>query len=220
MPKHSRWLYLLLLVALPACGNKVRQASGGMWPTIAPGDEVSLGPVQDVHRGALVVVADPDHPGQTHIRRVIAVAGDTFGTKADRAVVNGTTVPRCRVGAFDGSLPRFPDEHTRGDVFVEFLDGAAYLVFIDAAGLPGAKFDPPTSFKVAPGEVMVLGDNRLDSVGSNHWGAREGVGFAVASLGGQPVGFDTKTPHLFAGASQELVDGLARCMAKGAAGAE
>jgi signal peptidase I len=215
MARDWRWISVVLLVALPACGNKVRQASGGMWPTIAPGEEVSLGPAHDVHRGDLVVVADPDHPSQTHIRRVIAVAGDTFGTSVDRAVVNGTPVPRCRVGAFEGSLPKFPNEHTRGDVFVEFLDGAAYLVFIDAAALPGAKFDPPTSFKVAPGQVMVLGDNRLNSVGSNRWGARQGVGFAVASLAGQPVGFDTKRPHLFAGASQELVDGLTRCMAKG-----
>lgn len=217
MLRISRWLPALFsLLALTACKKTVRQASGGMWPTIPPGETVTVGPVHDVRRGDLVVVADPGAPGKTHIRRVIAIGGDTFGTHADRAVVNGKDVPRCRVGAFEGSLPLYPDEHVRGDVFVEFLEGAAYLVFTDAGALPAAKLDGPSGpFKVAPGEVMVLGDNRLNSMGSQRWGARQGVGFPIASLAGEPTGVNVMTPHMFEGASAELVAGLARCMASG-----
>jgi signal peptidase I len=215
-----RWssLFLFLLVALCSCKKTVRQASGGMWPTIAPGETVTIGPAHDVRRGDLVIVADPEHPTQAQIRRVIAVAGDRFATAVDRAFVNGKVVPRCRVGSFDGTLPLSPEEHVKGDVFVEFLDGAAYLVFIDAGALPVAKFDGPSGpFTVAPGEVMVLGDNRLNSLGSQRWGSRQGVGFAVASLGGAPTDINVMTPHLFVGASPELAAGLARCMASGPA---
>jgi signal peptidase I len=185
-----------------------------MWPTIAPGDDVTIGPTHDIHRGDLVVVADPHSRNDTHVRRVIAVAGDTFATDRDRAIVNGREVPRCRVGPFEGTLPGYPDERVSGEVFVEFLDSAAYLVFSDASALPGASLDPPTGpFKVAPGDVMVLGDNRLNSVGSQQWGNRKGVGFAESSLLGQPLRLDATTPRLFAGASSALAAGLARCMA-------
>ncbi|HEY8090186.1 MAG TPA: signal peptidase I [Polyangiaceae bacterium] len=216
MQRTVRWSSLVLLIALCCCKKTVREASGGMWPTIAPGDTVTIGPAHDVRRGDLVVVTDPEHPKQTQIRRVIAVGGDRFSTAVDRAFVNGKAVPRCHVGSFDGTLPLYPDEHVKGDIFVEFLDAAAYLVFIDAGALPAAKFDGPSGpFTVPPGQVMVLGDNRLNSLGSQRWGSRQGVGFDVTSLGGEPTGINVMTPHLFAGAAPELAAGLARCMASG-----
>ena len=54
--------------------------------------------------------------------------------KDEHTWINGWEVPRCLVG--HGRLPETEGQAAEGDLFVEFLDGAAYFTFTGSDAFP------------------------------------------------------------------------------------
>jgi hypothetical protein len=102
------------------------------------------------------------------VKRVIAMPNDVLEMKQGRPEVNGWRVPSCIVGTVT------LDDAT-GELDVEFLGDASYLVFYDGAS-PGAHAGP---LYASPDGVLVLGDDRMSSADSRTW--HHGIDGNVAS---------------------------------------
>ncbi len=180
-------------------------------------------------RGDVVVFEfpdpNPDNPRQDYIKRVIALPGDVLEVHNGHPVINGWQVPSCRVGSYtfeDGE--GFPK---KGELYVEFLGKQSYLtLFQDGLGSDVDGPYPP----VAQGEFWVLGDNRNNSSDSRAWNHHQGAGAPFQNVKGRamfvwmsfsPDGAITYDrllssvmghPRLPKGSSQELVEGIERCL--------
>jgi signal peptidase I len=93
------------------------------------------------------------------VKRIMALPNDILEMKSGRPYVNGWKVPSCPLGTVT------LDEVT-GDLEVEFLGDASYLVFYDASHPPALHAGP---LYAAPDGVLVLGDDRNDSADSRVW---------------------------------------------------
>lgn len=184
------WLVVISLAFRLSLFDNTKVPASSMIPTILPGDHLLVGrlPYQPA-RGDVIVFHYPENPSELYVKRIVGLGGDEVTVVGGRTVINGWTVPRCRVGSFeppwaDGPLP------SQGDIFVEFLGSHAYLVFIDraiAAKVEGdacrTNRDCPDEllcqesrcvvvqgpFPVRSGEAWVLGDNRYNSSDSRAW---------------------------------------------------
>ena len=89
---------------------------------------------------------------------------DVLEMKQGRPSINGWAVPSCPLG-------RVTLDDANGDLEVEFLGDASYLVFYDASA-PVGHAGP---LYAADDGVLVLGDDRNDSADSRAWhGGRDG----------------------------------------------
>jgi signal peptidase I len=145
--------------------------SGAMMPTVLVGDHVFADKAvfrrREPRRGEVMVFAFPEHPEQDFLKRVVAVGGDRIVVKNGHPVINGWEVPSCAAGkwSYTESADDGGARHV-GDLFVEFLDGAAYLTLYDRDQL-GAELQGP--WLVEPGHYFVMGDNRNNSHDSRTW---------------------------------------------------
>jgi len=113
--------------------------SGGMVPTLALLDHVfvsklAYGVFENAvpARGDVVVFEFPypvDDRTVSYAQRVIGLPGDTLSVEDGHAIINGWRVPSCRVTEWNVELT--PGQVATHDLFVEFLDGAAYLVTVE-----------------------------------------------------------------------------------------
>ncbi|NOU28926.1 MAG: signal peptidase I [Polyangiaceae bacterium] len=172
--------------------------SGSMIPTLQVGDHIFVnklvyGPTipftksrlysrMPPERGDVMVFQFPEHPEQDFIKRVIATPGDTLEAKNGHPWINGWEVPSCFAGVYSYSEGE-PATHHEGDLYVEFLEDEAYLTLYDhAAGMFPETQGP---YKVAPGEVWVMGDNRHNSHDSRMWFGGQGGGVPFANIKGR-----------------------------------
>lgn len=184
-----------------------------------------LGSPPPVH-GDVMVFANPENPEQDYIKRVMAVPGDVLTVDSGHPIINGWRVPSCRVG---------PYEYTEGDerfvkhgeLFVEYLNSYSYLTLFEAGrrnGLEGP-------YRVDPGEVWVLGDNRNNSADSRAWYGGRGGGVPFENIRGRAMfiwmNFGSKAwptwnrlftnvmgkPRLPEPARPELVERIEECLA-------
>jgi signal peptidase I len=174
--------------------------SGSMIPTLQIGDHIfvnkmAYGPLIPFtqtrilgnlppKRGDVMVFEFPENRKQDFIKRVIATGGDLFEVKGGHPIINGWTVPNCKVGTFqhtDGSSTQ-----RLADLFVEYLGDKAYLTMFerDYGGLHGEYQGP---YHVKKGEVWVMGDNRNNSHDSRGWFEGKGGGVPFENIKGRAL---------------------------------
>jgi signal peptidase I len=132
-------------------------------------------------RGDIVVFpSDPARDGdgpKALVKRVIGLEGDVVAFEGGVPVINGWYMPICDAGPFVSAAGPVL---ARGRVAVEFLDDQAYLTI-------WTPHDPNTfaGYKVKPGEVFVMGDDRDMSSDSRAWNGGRGGGVPVGSILGR-----------------------------------
>jgi signal peptidase I len=198
-PKKRNWLVLVgaglvlvVVVALVyvrlAVAGAYKVPAGSMLPTLAVGSHVAVSKVdRDPTRGRVIVFHYPEHPDQDFVKRIVGLPGDTIAGSGTEILVNGKPIARCLVGSWG-----YDDEGTKrtGEIWLEALDGAQWLVFHDAGS---AGFTPAGPWTVAPGEVFVLGDNRENSHDSRMFFSGNGGGVPMRLIVGTVIGVGVPT---------------------------
>lgn len=160
--------------------------SGSMYPTVEFGDHLFVWKLgQGARRGDIVVFEEPyprepDREPEQFLKRVIALPGEELLVDGGQPLINGWRVPRCLLGEAVQAEPFEVDQGTDLEIFVEFLEGRAYLVARDP--LRDQHREGP--YVVGANEVFVLGDNRDNSADSRAWRAGRGGGVPFENIGG------------------------------------
>ena len=165
---HDRWYaYAVLAIAWAAIGNPMlsfikgnfaqayRIPSESMEPTILLGDWMIVVPTRDpFRRGALVIFP---HEGNTLMKRVVAIGGDTVAMRDGVLSLGGRMVGEPYIGV--GGEDRVDDGFGWQNRYA-LGDTASYRPSINTWG----------PLVVPAGHLFVLGDNRAHSRDSRHFG--------------------------------------------------
>jgi signal peptidase I len=129
-------------------------------------------------RGDVIVFpgTEDESSPKTMVKRVIGLPGDYIAFQLGHVIVNNWVVPSCDAGPFAAVMGRLT---VRGRLAVEFLDDRAYLTVTTPGG---ASF---SGYRVLPGEVFVIGDDRGISSDSRVWNAGRGGGVHLESIEGR-----------------------------------
>lgn len=165
--------------------------AGSMFPSLEIGDHMfvtkstyGLFTKSLPTRGDVVVFQypepNPNAEKPDYVKRVIALAGDELSFDNGAPIINGWRVPSCKLGRATATLGNdpMPSEY---DVFVEFLEGKAYLVAFETSRSEGQQ----GPYHVKSGEFWVVGDNRNNSSDSRAWNQGRGGGVPVDNLSGR-----------------------------------
>jgi signal peptidase I len=173
--------------------------SGSMVPTLAVGDHLFVTKLayasSPPKRSDVVVFRFPENRAQDFVKRVVATAGETIEVVDGRPVVDGKRADACYVGAYS-------TEGHESHLYVEAQGSVSYLTQHDHAldltvctsdatcgagrvcrgGACGILQGP---FKVAAGEVFVMGDNRDNAFDSRMWHQGLGAGVPLGDVKGR-----------------------------------
>ncbi|MBM4377541.1 MAG: signal peptidase I [Deltaproteobacteria bacterium] len=188
--------------------------TGSMIPTLMVGDHIfvakyAYGPLLPrsdsrlysnlpPRRGDVMVFKFPENKAQDFIKRTVALPGDMLEVLDGRPILNGLLLPHCYVGKLEASLG------VRGHLYVEYSGDAAYLTMfneksddtrceqdLDCAGGKQCRSHAcgltQGPYRVMPGEVWVLGDNRDNSHDSRAWNGGIGAGVPFENIKGRAM---------------------------------
>lgn len=122
----------------------------------------------DPERGDVVVFKFPPNPSLDYIKRVVGLPGDRIQMKDGQLYINGTAVPREKVGQIDN--PDITEVNRPVDVYRETLPNGVSYDTLDLT--PDSIGDNTREFVVPEGHFFMMGDNRDNSTDS-----RFNVGF-------------------------------------------
>ena len=203
--------------------------AGSMFPTLEIGDHFFVNKAvygaftkSAPARGDVLVFEDPEsnpeQPRVDYVKRVIGLPNDTLEFESGAPLINGWHVPRCKVG--NASVAQSEEDASHDyQVFVEFLDGKAYLVALDQSY--DDRHQGP--YRVAAGEFWVVGDNRNNSSDSRAWAGGKGAGVPFDNSKGRVwrlwlpagrFGITLEGAPTLPNTLRALQPGLARCLAK------
>jgi signal peptidase I len=184
---YNRWyVYAILvvmsmgsspLIALNVRSNfveafRIPRHAASMYPTIWPGDRFLANKTayksNDPERGDVVVFTYPEDRRWNHVKRVVAVAGDTVEVKDSELYVNGQKLERISAGR---ATLRKARKQIAGQVFSEKNGTAEYKVFrSDKAPDTECEGADLAQMAVPDHHCFVIGDNRSGSRDSRHYG--------------------------------------------------
>ncbi|GAA2850900.1 signal peptidase I [Aminobacter aminovorans] len=122
----------------------------------------------DPERGDVVVFKFPPNPSLDYIKRVVGLPGDRIQMQNGQLYINGTAVPREKVGQIDN--PDITEVNRPVDVYRETLPNGVSYDTLDLT--PDSIGDNTREFVVPEGHFFMMGDNRDNSTDS-----RFNVGF-------------------------------------------
>lgn len=134
---------VVYLIVMTGSVKTWRNASSSMEPALPKGSRVLAIRSKRANRGDIIVFGSPVYPDVTMIKRVVAIEGDTVEIRAKKLFLNGKSV---------------------AEPYVTFEDETVY----PKTEQPRDNFGP---YRVGPGKLFVLGDNRDNSADSRFYGA-------------------------------------------------
>lgn len=135
--------------------------SESMLPNLLVGDRVAIVAIAEPKRGDVVIFQHPNHPNLVMVDRIIGLPGDTVQMKGGRLILNGEIVPLTKVR----EIIYLPDDSTRlirATEYAEQFPGEEkpHLIHEFSETEP---YDETPVFRVPPGHLFMMGDNRDNS---------------------------------------------------------
>jgi signal peptidase I len=122
--------------------------------------------------GDVVVFRLPRDPSQTYVKRVVGLPGDRIQMREGRLVVNGKVLPLRRDG-----VGKADDEDGAAEAAPRYIEtmpnGRTHAIF---KLRQDGELDNTAEFRVGPGQIFAMGDNRDDSLDSRVPATAGGVG--------------------------------------------
>ncbi|HUW17828.1 MAG TPA: signal peptidase I [Sedimentisphaerales bacterium] len=184
---YNRWYVYVILLAMSMAGStqisfnirsslleafRIPKSAGSMYPTIAPGDRFLANKIgyrnTDPKIGDVVVFVCPENRRWNHVKRVVAVAGDTVEMKDNDLYINGQKLEGTSLGR---TALQTEKKKVEGEVFLEKNSDAKYRIFLsDADDSNDRKIADLERITVPEHHCYVIGDNRNSSCDSRHYG--------------------------------------------------
>jgi signal peptidase I len=174
--------FVLMVVFRSAVADWMYVPSGSMNPTIVEGDRILVDKAAfglripftttrltqgvDPQRGDIVIFASPED-GETLVKRVVGIPGDTIELRHERLLINGVATNYASAGdVADTDLPQATRSQQRS-YFTENLAQRPHAIML-LPGRPALRSFGP--MVVGNGEYLVLGDSRDNSKDSRYIG--------------------------------------------------